>query len=98
MQYVDRVADVEVLTQPEWHQRARVQDQTLRVVLCSHGSDGIDAQPRRTRRLGQRAAVGATEPQLAFGIAIDLVALLVDGAMVAPTEHDEVREGCRPSL
>jgi len=41
---------------------------------------------------GQRPAVGATEPQLAVGLSLDLIALLVDRAMMTPTEQGEVRE------
>jgi len=35
----------------------------------------------------QRPAVGATESQLAVGLSLDLVALLVDGAMMTTTEQ-----------
>jgi len=47
---------------------------------------------RRTRDLGQKSAVRAAEPQFAVGLSIDLVALLVNGAVVPPTEQGEIRE------
>jgi len=37
-------------------------------------------------------AVRATESQLAVGLSLDLVALLVDGAMMTTTEQGEIRE------
>jgi len=58
----------------------------------------MSAYLRRARHLGQRAAIGTAEPKLASGIAFDLITLFVHGAMVAPTEHGQVRERCRPSL
>src|SRR5207249_2113210 len=47
--------------------------------------------PRR-RHVGQRPPVRAAEPKLAVGRSIELVALLVNGAVVAATEHGEIRE------
>ena len=38
------------------------------------------------------AGLGTTESQLAVRLSLDLVALLVDGAMMTPTEQGEVRE------
>jgi hypothetical protein len=42
--------------------------------------------------------VGAVELQLAVGVALDLIALFVDGAMVPATEHGEIGERRRASL
>src|SRR5206468_2143385 len=47
---------------------------------------------RRMRDLGQNLTVRAAEPKLAVGLSIELIALLVDGAMMPATEHGEVRE------
>ena len=58
------------------------------------------AGPSRDRRglrwrrdFGQKPAVRSAEPQLAVGLSIDLVALLVNGAVVPATEQGEIRNG-----
>jgi len=53
---------------------------------------------RRTRDLGQKPAVRAAEPKLVVGLSIDLVALLVNGAVVPPTEQGEIRKRGGASL
>ena len=53
---------------------------------------GIAKPLGRSRDLGQDPAVGATEPKLAVRLSIELVALLVDGAMVPATEQGQIRE------
>ena len=98
MQDVDGVADVQTLAHPEWHRGARVQDQPVGMVLLSQELDGIRGHLQRRRHLGQRPAIRLAESKLTAGIAIDLIALFVDSAMVAATEHGEVRERRRPSL
>ena len=50
------------------------------------GLHGITEHLGRRRDLGQDPAVGATEPKFAVRLSVDLVALLVDRAMVAATE------------
>ena len=62
------------------------------VVPRSYHPDGIAGDRRQSWAFGQRPAVGATESQLAVGLSLDLVALLVDGAMMTPTEQGEIRE------
>src|SRR6266850_3390194 len=94
MQHVDRIAHVETLALPARHRRARVQSKS--VVLIPRSDDGhrIRRQIDGPRHLRNDPAVGVLELQLAVRLAFDLVALLVDRAMVSPTEHREVRE-CR---
>jgi len=53
---------------------------------------------RRTRDLGQKLAVRAAEAKLAVGLSIELVALLVNGAMVSATEQGKIRKRRRASL
>jgi len=53
---------------------------------------------RRTRDLGQKPAVRATEPKLAVGLSLELIALLVNGAVVPPTEQGEIRKRGGASL
>ena len=69
-----------------------MQDEPLRIVPRSQNLDRIAAQLRRTRNVGQRPAVRAPEPQLAVRLSVEVVALLVDGAVVAATQKREVRE------
>jgi hypothetical protein len=75
-----------------------VQDQPLRIVSCSQAFHWIAEHFSGTRHLGQKPAVQATEPQLAVGPSIELVAFLVNGAVVSPTEQGEIRERGGASL
>ena len=65
---------------------------------CSEIVHGI------VRRLGWRrdvrydAAIRPPEAELAIRVAIDLVALLVDGTVVKATQHDQIRESGGPAL
>jgi hypothetical protein len=69
-----------------------VEAQALRNVSCAETLDRILGHDGRRRDLGQGPAVGPPEPELAVGLSIDLVALLVDRAVVPTTEQCEVRE------
>src|SRR5437667_442334 len=95
VQDVDRPGHVQALPQPTRGGGPRVQDTPLRSVLRSQDVHGIAGHFRRRRDLGQRPAVRAAEPQLAVGLSIDLVALLVNGAVVPTTEQGEIRERSR---
>ena len=92
MQDVDRPAHVQALPQPARGRGPRVQDKPLRVVPCSQDVHWIAGHSRRRRDLGQKPAVRAAEPQLTVRLSIELVALLVNGAVVPATEHGEIRE------
>jgi hypothetical protein len=70
----------------------RVQDEPLRVVLPSQDLHGIAEHLGRRRDLGQNPAVRAPEAKLAVRLSIDLVGLLMDGAMVSATEQGEIRQ------
>src|SRR5712692_12036800 len=70
----------------------RVHDKALRIVPRAEDFHGIARHPGWTRDLGQELAVRTTEPKLAVRLSIELVALLVDGAVVAATEQGEIRE------
>ena len=52
----------------------------------------------RRRHLGQRATIGLAELERPVWGSIDLVALLVDGAVMATAEQGEVRECGRAAL
>ena len=50
------------------------------------------------RDLGQKPAVRAAEPKLSVRLSVELVALLVNGAVVPATEQGEIRERGGASL
>ncbi len=60
----------------------------------SQRSCGIAGHTGSHRDLGEQPSVRAQEPQLAVGLALDLVTLLVNGAMVPVTEQGEIGQ-CR---
>ena len=64
----------------------------LRVVARSEELHGIVGHPRRRRHLRQKPTVRAPESKRAVGLALALVALLMDRAVVPSTEKGEVRE------
>ena len=70
----------------------RVQVKPLRSVARSQDLHGIAAHLGRSRDPGQKSPVRAAEPKLAVRLSIDLITLLVDGAMVPATEQGEIRE------
>jgi len=61
-----------------------VQFRARRAALVA--SDRVGGDRRQSWAFGQRPAVGAPESQLAVGTLLDLIALLVDGAMMTTTE------------
>ena len=75
-----------------------MQDKPLRIVPRSDGFHGIVGHLVRKRDLGENPPVRAAKSQLAVRRSIELVALLVDRAVVAATEQREVRECGRASV
>ncbi len=69
-----------------------MQAKPRRLVSRSQDLNSIAVHLRRTRDLGQNPTVGAAEAKLAVRLSIEVVALLVDSAMVAATEQREIRE------
>jgi hypothetical protein len=69
-----------------------VQDTPLRSVPRSQEVHWITGHVTRRRDLGQKLAVRAAEPKLAVGLSLDLVALVVNGAVVPATEKGQIRE------
>jgi hypothetical protein len=61
-------------------------------VLRSQDLHGVSEHLGRSRDLGQNPAVRAAEPKLAVCQSIELVALLVDGAVGPATEQGEIRQ------
>jgi hypothetical protein len=75
-----------------------VQDEPIPIVSRPKDLHCIARYFRRTRDLGQKPAIRATEPKLAVGLSLELVALLVNGAVVPPPEQGEIRERGGASL
>ena len=98
MQDVERPAHVKGLAQPPGARRPRVEAEPLRLVPCPQGLDGIGGDRSRRRHLGQELPVRTPELELAVRLAIDLIALLVDGAVVSTTEQREVRQRGRATV
>jgi len=98
MQDVDRPAQIQMLPEPARARRPRVEAESQRLVLSPQALNWIRGQRDRRRDLGQGPAVGAPEPERTVGLSINLVTLLVDGAMVLAAEQSEVRECGRAAL
>ena len=92
MQDADGPADVQAFPQPARHCGPRVRVEPVRFIPRSDDFHGIAAHLRRTWDLGQDLAVWAAESKLAIRLSIELVSLLMDGAMVAAAEQGEIRE------
>ena len=98
MQDVDGPAHVEALPQPARTRRLRVQVEPCSLVPGSERPDGIIRDRRRRWGVRQTSSVRSPEPQLSVGLSFHLVPLLVDGAVMAPAEHREIRERGGPAL
>jgi len=92
MQDVDRPAHVQTLPQPTRDRGMSVQNKPLHIVPCAEDLHGIGGDPGRRRDLRQKPAVRPSEPKLAVGLPIELVALFMDGAVMPATEQREIRE------
>jgi hypothetical protein len=92
MQDVERVTQIEALAQPGRARRSRVQAEPLRVVLGAERLDRIGRHRGRRRDVGEQLAVRSPELKRAVGLSIDLIALLVDRAVVPATEQREIRQ------
>ena len=92
VQDVDRPPHIQPFPEPAGARRPRVEVQAVRVVRGAERRDGISGHRPRRRHLRQRAAVRSEEPERAVGPPRDLVALLVDGAVMSAAKKREVRE------
>ena len=81
MQDGERVSQIQALAQPGRARRPRVHAEPLRVVLRPERLDRIRGHCRRGRDVGEQLAVRSPELQRAVGLSIDLIALLVHGAV-----------------
>ncbi len=98
MQDVDRPNEIELLPEPQRARRSRVKAEPLGLAPLPEDLDGITAHHDRRWDIGQEPAVRTPEPERAVGLSIDLVALLVDRAVVPATEQGEIRERGRAAF
>jgi hypothetical protein len=98
MQHVDGPADIETLPEPARARRPRVQMEAGGFVRRPERTAGIQGDGPRHRDVGEDSSVRSPEAQLAVRPAFDLIAVLVDGSMMAPTEQSQVRQCGRSSL
>jgi hypothetical protein len=92
MQDVDCPAHVQALAQPARDRGPRAQDDPVRLVRHAHLLDRIVGHTGRRRDLGQGLSVRAAKAKLPGRLSVDLVALLVHGAVMAATEQRQIRE------
>src|SRR5207245_7888358 len=85
-------SEIQVLPQPERARRPRVESEALRLVPRPDGLDRIIGHRERRRDVGQEAAVRTPEAERAVGLEFDLIALLVDRAVVPATEQGQAGE------
>ena len=86
MEHVDGVAHIERLAQPARHGGARVQAEAISLVLLLDDCHGIGGQIGCRRDIGNHPSIGPSELKRAVRLALELVALLMDRAVVAATE------------
>jgi len=96
MQDVDRPADIQALAQPARARRPCVEAEALCDVPGPEDPHRIGGHRGRRRHLGQRPAVRPPELERAVGLSINLVALLVDRAVVPATEQCKVERPRAP--
>src|SRR5262245_47225451 len=98
MQDIDGVAHIERLTSPIRYGRPRVQGQSILLVPHAHHGDGIRRHGGWQRHVMNDPPIGPPELKRAVRMALDLIALLVDRAMVPATQEREIRELRWPTL
>jgi hypothetical protein len=91
MQGVDRIADVEALTQPAKARRSHVDSHASRLVLFPYGLNRVSGNRWSRRYVGEDETVWSAESQLAVAQSLDLKSFLMDGAVVATTQYREIR-------
>jgi len=86
MQDVNRPANVEALSQPTRRRGPRVHVKSFSIVPCAEDLHGIGEHAWRRWDLGQKLAIRPSESERAVRLSIDLIALLMDGAVMPATE------------
>jgi hypothetical protein len=96
MQDADRPADVQTLSLPTGRRCTCIDLDAPRIVLRAYRVGRIRRHCCRRQHVGQRSPVGPSEAELTIGLAFHLITLFVNGPVMPPTEHREIRE-CRRS-
>src|SRR5688572_32793822 len=68
------------------------------LVPRSKRADRIVGDRGQRRNVGQRLSVGSPEAQLTISLLLEVISVLMDGAVMTPTQHREVRERRRATL
>ena len=92
MQHVDRIAEIQSLTEPARLRRVRVDVYSQRVVLGSEVSDRIDWHRIGRRYRREQPAVRSAEAELTVGLPRHLIPLLVDRTMMSAAKQGEIRQ------
>src|SRR5215813_12934614 len=92
MQDADGIAEVQAFSQPLRCRGPRVEVQAICFIPRADHRHWIAPQLWTTWNVGDDLAVRPTEAKLAIGLSLDVITLLVNGAMVATTEQGEVGE------
>ena len=74
-----------------------MQAQAVRFVMGPQGGDRIIGYRTRRRHLRERPAIGPPEVERVIRPSRELIALLVEGPVMAPTEQHEVPQRGRPA-
>src|SRR5213593_5194989 len=98
MQDVDRIANVEALSEPSGLRCLPVDANPLGLVARAERPDGIGGDRGQRRALSQELAVGAPEAPLSVALSLDLKAFFVHRAVMPTTQHREVRQRGEPSV
>src|SRR5215813_8769316 len=98
MQDADRVPHVQPFSEPTGRRGSRVQADPIRLVQRPDRCHRIAAQLRASRDVGENVSIRAAETKLAIRLSLDLVAVFMDGAVMATTEQSEIRERRRAAV
>src|SRR5262249_5103381 len=98
MQHADCVPEVQPFSMPVGRRRPRVQAQAFGFIPRADHRRRIATYLRPTRDLRQKITVRPSEAKLAIRSSLDLVAFLMNGAMVPTAEQGEVRERGGPAV
>ena len=98
MQDVDRVADVESLSEPAGLRRPCVDVNAFSGISFAKHGDGISRYRRQRRAFDQRRAVGAPEIEFTIRLSLHLKPFFMNRPVVPAAEHREIRERRRTAV
>jgi hypothetical protein len=98
MQDVDRPGEIEALPEPARAAGPRVDHEAAHPMGRDEGVCRVAGDGGRRRDLGNGTAARGAEAQRAGGVALDSIAVLVDGPVMPPAEQREVVEPRRTAV